>query len=160
MQSISMHRLAALSLALATASVAAHSVKLPPLSRTVYKCTVEGKTLYSDSPCVGAQSLEIEPTRGMDSMTGRPQSGTDVRRERQREALAEAVKPLTGTDAKGFEKDRRRLKLAPATQRECAALDGDLQAQERAEREAQPRDLPQAQQSLYATRKRFRELGC
>lgn len=140
--------------------MAAQSVKLPPPSRTVYKCTTDGKTVYSDNPCVGAQRLDIEPTRGMDSMTGAARAGADVRRERHRETLAEAVKPLTGKDAKGFEKDRRRLQLAPTVQRECARLDGTLTAQERAEREAKPTNLQHAQQSLYVTRKRYRDLGC
>lgn len=160
MQSLVMPALAALTLVIATAPAVAQSVKLPPPSRTVYKCEVEGKTSYSDSPCVGAQRLEIEPTRGMDSMTGKPKSGADVRREREHEVIAEAVKPITGKDAKGFEKDRRRLQLSPAARRECAGLDGDLSAQERAERQAKPADLPLAQQSLYATRKRYRDLGC
>lgn len=160
MRRLLIRRLAALAVGFLGATVAAQPVKLPPPSRTVYKCTVEGKTVYSDNPCIGAQRMEIEPTRGMNSMTGKPQTGADVRREQQRETFAEAVKPITGKEAKALEKDRHRFQLPHAAKRECARLDGELLYLEQAEREAQPRDLPQAQQTLFTSRKRYRELGC
>lgn len=52
------------------AQVAAQSTTLPAPSRTVYKCSVGGKVAYSDEPCVGAQRVNVEPTRGMNKSTG------------------------------------------------------------------------------------------
>ena len=34
-------------------------------SRSVYKCNGNGIPIYSDAPCLGAERLEIEPTRGV-----------------------------------------------------------------------------------------------
>ena len=45
-------------------------VKLPPTSRTVYKCQEGAKTVYSDEPCLGAQRINVEPTRGLDKSSG------------------------------------------------------------------------------------------
>jgi hypothetical protein len=112
------------SLHAASASIAQ---SLPAPSRTVYKCNVNGKMLYSDSPCLGAERLEIEPSRGVGRTTG-----PDVQRERNKEMLAEAIRPLTGMNAKQFEVQSRRIKLTAAAQRECQALDVDLPAKEQA----------------------------
>jgi hypothetical protein len=75
---------------------------LPPPSRTMYKCKVNGTTTYSDMPCLGAEKLEVEPTRGVSKLSGSERIGSDVSRERWREGLAEAVRPITGMDAKQF----------------------------------------------------------
>lgn len=40
---------------------------LPPSSRTVFKCEVAGKVVYSDTPCLGASKVDVEPTRGKDA---------------------------------------------------------------------------------------------
>lgn len=85
-------------LAMLTASVPALATNLPPPSRTVYKCEVGGKVHYSDSPCVGAQKVDVTPTRGMNKSAGRQLTGSDVRREVFREQLSDAVRPITGTD--------------------------------------------------------------
>ena len=55
---------------------------LPPASRIVYKCQEANKTYYSDSPCLGAQRLDLQPTRGMDSSSGREVHGKDVQHEK------------------------------------------------------------------------------
>ena len=39
----------------------ASAQKLPPPSATVFKCQGHGEVVYSDSPCLGAEKLEIEP---------------------------------------------------------------------------------------------------
>jgi len=36
---------------------------LPPSSRTDFRSEVDGKVTYSDSPCLGARKVEVEPTR-------------------------------------------------------------------------------------------------
>ncbi len=57
--------------------------------------------------------MGVEPTRGMDASSGRVQTGADVRKERLNEAFAEAVRPLTGKDAKQLKVDAKRLGLPP-----------------------------------------------
>ena len=87
---------------------------LPAPSRSVYKCSGNGVTSYSDAPCLGAKRLEIEPTRGVGK-----KEGYDIQRERYREMFAEAVRPLTGMDAKQLDIQGRRMKLSAQAQREC-----------------------------------------
>lgn len=86
-------------LALFTASAPAFATKLPPPSRTVYKCEVGGKVHYSDMPCVGVQKVDVTPTRGMNKSTKRELTGSDVRREVFHEQLSDAVRPITGMNA-------------------------------------------------------------
>jgi hypothetical protein len=60
-------------------------------------------------PCLGAaEKLEVEPTRGVSKLSGSERIGSDVSRERWREGLAEAVRPITGMDAKQFATFGRR----------------------------------------------------
>ena len=86
-------------LVLLVASTHAIATNLPPPSRTVYKCEVGGKVHYSDSPCVGAQKVNVTPKRGMNKSTGRELTGSDLRREVFREQLSDAVRLITGMDA-------------------------------------------------------------
>ena len=60
--------------------------KLPPPSNTVYKCQAGGQTVYSDSPCLGAEKLEIEPNDGneIDPSAHRTKLMPVVQRECQR----------------------------------------------------------------------------
>jgi hypothetical protein len=133
---------------------------LPPPTRTMYKCTVQGVTSYSDSPCLGATRMEVEPTRGASKLTGKERVGQDVFYERQHEAFAEAVRPLTGMNPKQLATQSRRTRLAPAAQRECAALDQSMPAAELDEQRAVSAELRQAQERLYLMRQRFKELRC
>lgn len=133
---------------------------LPPPSRTVFKCRKDGKVVYSDSPCVGAEKLEVEPTRGLNQASGMERIGSDVRRELQREGIANAVRPITGMDAKQFEIAGRRMHLTAEAQRECGGLDKNIPAVEFEEKHATTDDLPRVQQRLFILRKRYRELRC
>lgn len=58
---------------------------------------------YSDSPCVGAQKVDVTPTHGMNKSTGCEWMGSDVRREVFREQLSDAVRPITGMNAQQLE---------------------------------------------------------
>jgi hypothetical protein len=147
-------------LALLFGSVAASSQTLPPPSRSVYKCDVNGKAVYSDSPCVGATKIDIEPTRGLNMSSGKELTGADVKREQQREAFAEAIRPLTGMDAKQLATQSRRLRLTPDAQRECRLLDQAVVEHEGIERIAGTEGLPETQQRLFRVRQRSRDLGC
>jgi len=147
--------------AMLTASVPAIATNLPPPSRTVYKCEVDGKVHYSDSPCVGAQKVDVTPTRGMNKSTGRELTGSDVRREVFRDQLSDAVRPITGMNAQQLDQAGRRMKLSSEAQVACRQLDQALPLAEQAERAAQGSSALKAQQlELFKLRKRYRELGC
>lgn len=133
---------------------------LPAPSRTVYKCDVGGKVTYSDSPCLGAAKIEVEPTRGVSKLSGSQRVGADVQREQTRETWAEAFKPLTGMDAKQSEIHGRRMKLTSDAQRECHRLDAQMPVAEKDERVSAGPILAEVQRDLYRMRMRFRELGC
>ena len=55
---------------LATPQLVAQSIKLDKPTRTVYKCNTDGKVVYSDTPCLGAERIDAEPTRGLDKSSG------------------------------------------------------------------------------------------
>ncbi len=125
---------------------------LPAPSRTVYKCISNSKVFYSDSPCLGAERIEVEPTRGV----GRVKR-TDVRREHLREMMAETVKPLTGMDAKQYNTFSRRNATA---RHECRALDNQLPKKEQALTAITVELRPEADKQLLKLRQRYRDLRC
>ena len=141
-------------------SQTAFSQHLPAPSRTVYKCENNGKTFYSDSPCLGAKKIDIEPTRGLNKLTGSERSGKDVSREIQREQIAEAVKPVTGLTAKQFEVAGRRQKLDANAQRRCQSLDAALPSLEQQESNATASERHQLQAQVFNLRAEYRRLGC
>jgi len=105
---------------------------LPASSRTVFRCEEGGKIVYSDSPCLGAKAINVEPTRGVSKLSGRERVGNDVQREVLQEHVAEALRPLSGMNPKQFEVYGRRLKLTPEAQGECRHLDRQIPSLERA----------------------------
>lgn len=141
-------------------STQAYSQKLPPPSRTVFKCEVAGKVSYSDSPCLGAQKIDVEPTRGLNKMSGRELLGNDVRREQNREMFADAIRPITGMDAKQLDVQGRRMKLTADAQRECRHLDAEIPVAEKQEKLVKQQALADVQAQLFRMRRSFRELGC
>lgn len=135
--------------------------KLPNPTRTVYKCGVGDKVQYSDSPCLGATKVDVEPTRGLDTSSGRTRVGKDVQREQFNESFAEAVRPLTGMDAKQLDALGQRMKLSPELQRRCKVLDQEIPRAELAERQAEKGDALNAVQALlYKLRSAYRQSGC
>lgn len=137
-----------------------YAQKLPPPSRTVFKCQEVGKTVYSDAPCLGAKLIDVEPTRGLNKSSGRVQIGADVQHEQHREMIAEALRPLSGLDAKQLAVQGRRRKLSLEDQMDCRRLDGDMSAAQQDEKNATQSDLKEVQMKLYQLRKRFQKLGC
>ncbi len=133
---------------------------LPPPSRTMYKCKVNGTTTYSDAPCLGATRLEVEPTRGVSALSGRERIGRDIAQERYHEAVAQAWRPITGMDAKQYATFSRRAQLAPAARIECRELDQSMQDAEHEEQGAAGIQLPAVQERLFLLRRRFRDLRC
>jgi hypothetical protein len=148
-------RLMAAAVLLGLTSVFAFAQTLSAPSRSVYKCSINGSTSYSDAPCMGAERLEIEPTRGVGKTSGR-----DVQHERHREMVAEAIRPLTGRDAKQLDIQGRRMKLPVEAQRECRSLDVRIPFAERDERRATPEQRDMVKVSLFNLRQRQRSLRC
>jgi hypothetical protein len=140
---------------LIAASTVASAQALPAPSRSVFKCNVNGKTTYSDNPCLGAERLEIEPSRGVGKI-----AGSDVQRERHREMFAEAIRPLTGMDAKQLDRQGHRMKLSADAQRECRALDTQVPNAERAASRTLGDQGDMAKTSLFGLRQRQRDLRC
>ena len=138
----------------------AHAQSLPPPTRNVYKCVVNGKVAYSDEPCLGAQRIDVEPTRGLNKSTGKEQVGRDIQRERQTEQFAEAIKPITGLTPPQLEAARRRGRLVHEVKAECDRLDPEVANSEVAERSSSGESKTGIQAKLFALRKRQRELGC
>ena len=141
-------------------TISAQAQSLPAPARTVFKCEDKGKIVYSDEPCLGAKRLDIEPTRGMNQASGKERIGKDVRREKDREAFAEAVRPLTGMDAKQFQVATKRKNLSQQARAECTALDRNIPLAELKERNAMAEGLGAAQSEILTLRRRYRELGC
>jgi len=134
---------------------------LPPPTRTVYKCDLNGKPYYSDAPCLGAKKIDIEPTRGLNKSTGKERIGKDVQHEKHRELIAEAVRPVTGMDSKRFDQAGRRSKLTSDQQRMCKQLDSLLPQAELKERNSDNSSkLAIAQQELHKLRLAYREGRC
>lgn len=133
---------------------------LPPPSRTIFKCDEGSKTVYSDSPCLGAQRIDVEPTRGVSKLSGKERIGHDVQREQFKEQLSDALKPLSGMDRRQYATFERRSKLNPDAQQECRRLDTHIPPLERQELQVSGSELAAVQQRLFALRKRYRELGC
>jgi hypothetical protein len=138
----------------------AQSMTLPPASRTVYKCIVNNKVVYTDEPCVGASVVDVEPTRGMNKSTGKELTGPDVARERRNEGFAEAIKPLTGMNPEQMEVQKRRMKLSGEAQAECSKLDRSIAHAEADEQGSTGEAKADIQRSLFTMRKRSRDLRC
>jgi len=133
---------------------------LPAPSRTMYKCKVKGTTTYSDTPCLGATKLEVEPTRGVSKISGNERLGNDVANERYRETFAEAIRPLSGMDAKQYATFSRRYQLPSSAQQECRTLDQELPLVEEEEKHATQHALNDVQARLFLMRKRLYDLRC
>lgn len=129
-------------------------------AQTVYRCEVNGKVAYSHEPCVGAKAVDTTPTQGLDKSSGVSRKGADVRRAEFDKMMGEAFRPITGLDDQQRATLHRRFKLTHAAKAECAWLDTRLESQEAAERTAQPEALKRAQQALFESRQRYRELRC
>ena len=148
----------AATLTLVASAVAAQN--LPPPSRTVYKCDDGKKVHYSDSPCLGATKVDVEPTRGLNKSTGQVKVGQDVQREKTNELMADALRPILNETPKQRETRHKRFKLEPEVKAECSQLDVQIPRLERLERSATRETLPAVQRDLLAVRTRFQGLRC
>lgn len=126
----------------------------------MFKCSIGKTVLYTDEPCLGAQRIDVEPTRGVNKYSGKEITGPDVANEKRRESFSAAIKPLTGMSEQQFVVETRRHSLAAAAKSECARLDVSNAQSEADERNASVATKPIIQRNLLAQRKRFKELKC
>ncbi|NRF71417.1 DUF4124 domain-containing protein [Aquincola sp. S2] len=158
-----MHETLRWTFATATSLVMAAAIAQPTGLRhsngNVYRCDVDGKVTYSDEPCLGAKRVDVQPTRGLDKSSGKERTGADVARERRREGLAEALRPVTGMDAKQFDAEGRRHRLQPADKAECRWLDASIARLEASEKAATG-EATATQRDLLSQRRRYLDLRC
>jgi hypothetical protein len=133
---------------------------LPPPSRTVYKCEEGKKVYYSDTPCLGAKKVDVEPTRGLSKSSGKEQVGQDVQREKQNELMTEALRPILNETPEQRATRHKRFKLEPAAKSECGQLDVQIPRLEQQERNALAEALPIVQRDLLTSRTRYQDLRC
>jgi len=145
-------RLVALSCLLASCIASA----APP----VYRCETNGRVAYSDSPCVGAKIIDATPNQGVDKMSGQSRKGAEVQRAETNNAFDDALRPLTGKSRGEMEVLRRRVRLPPQDQAECARLDRQLPVLEGGSGSPDAKARAEEEVRLYQTRKRFFDLKC
>jgi hypothetical protein len=133
---------------------------IPKPSRTAFKCLEGKRVAYSDAPCVGAERVDLQPTRGLNSSSGKELVGADVRRERNREQVAEAFRPLTGKSNQEVETYGRRMRLTASAKSECSSLDASIPRTEAEERASSDQQRTDVQRRLFGLRTRYRQLGC
>lgn len=138
----------------------AYAQSIPAPSRTVFKCEINGKVVYSDSPCLGAQRLDIQPTRGVNKSTGNERIGKDVRQERSDEQMAKVLEPIFAETPDQRAKRHRRAALKPEVRTQCSGLDQEITMAEQAERRATKEMLPDVQSDLMRLRRQYREFRC
>ena len=91
---------------------------------------------------------------------GKERVGAEVAREKRRDELANAVKPITGLTPQQFETQGRRMKLAAEAQRDCRALDLQIARAESDEQRGADLAIDSIRRRLYALRRRYRDIGC
>ena len=131
-------------------------------SAQIYRCTVNGKTVFTDDPCPGAVRVEVTPTQGLDKWSGNSRKGHDVLRAEQNRRIDQALRPLTGKTHEQMNVSRRRYQnsLTPNERAECGLLDGTLHQLERKEKMARGDELQAVQLQLLEQRRRYRALKC
>lgn len=126
----------------------------------VYRCEMNGRIAYSDSPCVGAKVIDATPNQGVDKMSGQSRKGADVQRAEMNKIFDDALKPLTGKSSAEMDALRRRARLPGTDQAECARLDRQLPPLEARASSSDGRSRAEAEVQLYQARKRFFDLKC
>jgi hypothetical protein len=99
------------------------NVALPKPADQIYKCTVAGRVVYADEPCLGAARVDINPTRGVSTISGKERIGKDEAAARTRDLLADVIKPITGATREEFAVSVRRQSLSEQAKTECRLID-------------------------------------
>src|SRR5471030_1359094 len=83
-------------------------------AQTIYKCTVDGKPTYSDTPCQAGASAVIDVPRP-------PQVDTSLDLARQEKLSAKMEKARHKSEAQDEREQDRSAKAADAQRKKCAA---------------------------------------
>lgn len=134
--------------------------RLPAPSRDVYRCEVNGEVSYSNAPCLGARRVDVEPTRGLSKSSGKDRTGADVRKERNNELMADALRPVFGESAAQRALRHRRARLDPNARVACERLDASLPLLEREQGQVSKVDRSRAEERLLFDRQQFQRSGC
>ncbi|WP_143059598.1 DUF4124 domain-containing protein [Giesbergeria anulus] len=123
-------------------------INVPALGQPIYRCEYQGKIGYSDEPCMNAKVVDVLPTEGAHSLSGKRTSNARSRQEDLIKGIDNAVMPLTGLTHEQMKVERRRMKLPAQDKFECTWLDTKINAKNADEA------------TLYQVRKRYFDLRC
>lgn len=131
------------------------------LAEPVYKCTSEnGKVLYSNEPCVGAERIDATASRGFNKSSGRVLKGNSVQKEEADQMIERSAQITLGREWK-LEKARKRQFLRFDDKAKCEKLDYDIDRLERLEKASKGKpELRDVQIELFEKRTAFREIDC
>ncbi|MBX9935734.1 MAG: DUF4124 domain-containing protein [Burkholderiaceae bacterium] len=118
------------------------------LSQPIYRCEYQGKIGYSDEPCMNAKVVDVLPTEGAHSLSGKKTSNARSRQEETRKMIDNILMPVTGLTHEQMKVERRRMKLPAQDKFECTWLDTKINA----------KNVDEA--TLYQARKRYFDLRC
>ena len=144
------HRFA---LALAVAVAATNVIAQPRSTGEVFKCTINGKVVYTDEPCLGAERVDVGPP-----VKSGPPPG------KQSSAHQDGTRPPGRMSRERYEIHKRRIGLTADARLECADLDRSIakaELEERLGRKAKSGAAREGfEKNLLALRVRYRGLGC
>lgn len=127
----------------------------------IYKCTAaNGKVLYSNEPCVGAERIDATASRGFNKSSGQIMKGNSVQKEEADQMIERSAQITLGREWK-LEKARKRQFLRFDDKAKCEKLDYDIERLESLEKvhKGKP-ELRDVQMELFQKRKAFREIDC
>lgn len=127
----------------------------------VYKCTSgNGKVLYSNEPCVGAERIDATASRGFNKSTGVVLKGTDVQNEEHKELMERFVQSVAGKQWR-MDTAKKRQFLRVDDKAKCEMLDYQIERLEKQEKASKGKpELRDVQIELFQKRKAFREIDC
>lgn len=131
-------------------------------SAQVYRCDQNGKTVYTDAPCLGAKKIDATPSQGFDTYSGKSRKGKEVMTDERRRATTEAMRPLHGMSYENMKPryERSAKHLTPAEHAQCELLDSTMAGLEEREKTATGDALRSVQTRLLRQRQQYRNLKC
>jgi hypothetical protein len=93
-------------------------------SLTIFKCTVDGRISYGDTPCASGTSVELNvPSAPPPSIENRAALAMDKKRLAELEARRERENARAAAEDRAAEREQRRMdRTAAQQQRKCASL--------------------------------------
>jgi hypothetical protein len=93
-------------------------------SLTIFKCTVDGRISYGDTPCASGTSVELNvPSAPPPSIENRAALAMDKKRLAELEARRERENARAAAEDRAAEREQRRMdRTAAQQQKKCASL--------------------------------------